>query len=99
MSLVSIPEGNHWIVSYKNGKIIGDFTDERVVGTFTKESCIVETPTKFLSEVDERIYHRQLEINKLREMRDKLLLNPENNEHYENLANTQLFCYRGLLDD
>lgn len=103
MSLVSIPElepeSNSWVVSYKNGDIAGEWSDENIVSKFTKEECFVETAKRFLSKADERIYNKQQKIKKLKEIRDNLLsTNPNLKEYYDNLYKTQLFCYQKVVE-
>lgn len=98
MSLVNIPElepeSNSWVVSERNGKrVVGEWSDEKIVGSFTKEEHFVETSLQFLKKVDERIVDRKKEIKELENIKSKLLSNPELKEKYENFVSNAWFWY------
>lgn len=97
MSLVFIPElepgCNSWIVSNITGEVIGEYTDIRIVGSFRKDECIVETANQFLKKVDERIVDRKQQIKELEAIKAKLLLNSDLKSKYENFVNNATFWY------
>lgn len=53
---IHIPELEHnsgsWIISRKDGTIIGEFYDRSNVRQFNSETCIVETSLKYLSRIN-----------------------------------------------
>ena len=97
MSLVNIPElepeSNSWVVSEHSGKVVGEWSNERIVSSFTKEEHFVETSLQFLKKVDERIVDRQKEIEKLKSIKDRFLQNPELKEKYEEFVSNAWFWY------
>ena len=97
MSLVVIPElepeCNSWVVSYLTGEVIGEFTDKRIVGTFRKDECNVETANQFLKKVDERIVDRKQQIKDLETIKTRLLLDSKMKSKYEDFVKNAFFWY------
>ena len=97
MSLVVIPKlelgCNSWVVSYKTGEVIGEFTDEGIVGSFRKDECNVETANQFLKKVDERIVDRKQQIKNLETIKTRLLLDSKMKSKYEDFVKNALFWY------
>ena len=97
MSLVVIPElepgCNSWVVSYKTGEVIGEFTDKGIVGSFRKEECNVETANQFLKRVDERIFDRKKQVKDLEIIKTRLLLDSKMKSSYDDFVKNALFWY------
>jgi hypothetical protein len=49
------PHCASWIVSRKDGTLIGEFFDRRIVERFNPETCTVETAAQYLARINREI--------------------------------------------
>ncbi len=49
------PRCNSWVVSRKNGEVVGEFYERRNVEKFNPETCIVETALTYLGRANQAI--------------------------------------------